>query len=76
MMEAESTSETSVNFYQTTRPNIPEDSHLEVGRGYHSQEDTTCHCDYKTVCQIHYILSMALADTALKICKHGQSKKS
>jgi hypothetical protein len=28
MMEAASTSETSVNFYQTTRRNIPEDSHL------------------------------------------------
>jgi hypothetical protein len=28
MMEASSTSETSVNFYQTTRSNIPEDSHL------------------------------------------------
>jgi hypothetical protein len=28
MMEAESTSETSVNFYHTTRRNIPEDSHL------------------------------------------------
>jgi hypothetical protein len=28
MMQAVSTSETSVNFYQTTRRNIPEDSHL------------------------------------------------
>jgi hypothetical protein len=28
MMEAANTSETSVNFYQTTRRNIPEDSHL------------------------------------------------
>jgi hypothetical protein len=30
MMEAESTSETSVSFYQTTRLNIPEDSHLHA----------------------------------------------
>jgi hypothetical protein len=30
MMEAASTSETSVNFYQTTRRNIPEDSHLHI----------------------------------------------
>jgi hypothetical protein len=30
MMEAAITSETSVNFYQTTRRNIPEDSHLQV----------------------------------------------
>jgi hypothetical protein len=30
MTEAASTSETSVNFYQTTRRNIPEDSHLRI----------------------------------------------
>jgi hypothetical protein len=30
MMEAVSTSDTSVNFYQTTRRNIPEDSHLDT----------------------------------------------
>jgi hypothetical protein len=30
MMEAASTSETSVNFYQTTRRNIPEDNHLHL----------------------------------------------
>jgi hypothetical protein len=30
MMEAASTSETSVNFYQTTRGNNPEDSHLHT----------------------------------------------
>jgi hypothetical protein len=30
MMEATSTSETSVNFYQTIRRNIPEDSHLQL----------------------------------------------
>jgi hypothetical protein len=29
MMEAASISETSVNFYQTTRRNNPEDSHLQ-----------------------------------------------
>jgi hypothetical protein len=29
MMEAVSTSETSVNLYQTARRNIPEDSHLQ-----------------------------------------------
>jgi hypothetical protein len=29
MMKAASTSETSVNLYQTTRRNNPEDSHLE-----------------------------------------------
>jgi hypothetical protein len=30
MMEAASTSETSVNLYQTTRRNNPEDSHLQL----------------------------------------------
>jgi hypothetical protein len=30
IMEAASTSETSVNFYQTTRRNNPEDSHLDT----------------------------------------------
>jgi hypothetical protein len=30
MIEAVSTSETSVNFYQTTRRNTPEDSHLYI----------------------------------------------
>jgi hypothetical protein len=29
MMEAERTSETSVNFQQTTRHNNPEDSHIQ-----------------------------------------------
>jgi hypothetical protein len=28
MMEAASTSEMSINFYQTTRRNVPEDSHI------------------------------------------------
>jgi hypothetical protein len=32
MMEAESTSEMSVNFYRTTWRNIPEDSHLRIHR--------------------------------------------
>jgi hypothetical protein len=30
MMEAVSTSETPVNFYETTRRNIPEDNHLHT----------------------------------------------
>jgi hypothetical protein len=34
MMEGASTSETSVNFYQTTRLNIPEDSSLETHISY------------------------------------------
>jgi hypothetical protein len=44
MMEAASTSETLVNFYQTTRRNNPEDSHLHTHRHenlkYHSIIDS------------------------------------
>jgi hypothetical protein len=35
VMAAVSTSETSVNIYQTTRRNIPEDSHLESLKELH-----------------------------------------
>jgi hypothetical protein len=35
MMEAVSTSETVVNFYQPTRRNIPEDIHLQFNFGLH-----------------------------------------
>jgi hypothetical protein len=44
MMEAASTSETSVNFYQTTRHNNPEDSHLQAlyhCGTVHADEDCT-----------------------------------
>jgi hypothetical protein len=40
MMEAESTSEFSVNFYQTTRLNIPEDSYLHTHRREHLKSHT------------------------------------
>jgi hypothetical protein len=45
MMEAASTTETSVNFFQTTWCNNPEDSHLHVlllsstfGSNYHGEQ--------------------------------------
>jgi hypothetical protein len=41
MMEATSTSETSVNFYQTTRRNNSEDSHLHTRR----RENLKSHTD-------------------------------
>jgi hypothetical protein len=34
IMEAASTSETSVNFYRTTRRNNPEHSHLQCGKSF------------------------------------------
>jgi hypothetical protein len=48
MMEAVSTSEMSVNFYQTTWRNIPEDSHLHT----HRQENLKSH----PVTMLFYIL--------------------
>jgi hypothetical protein len=38
MMEAVNTSETSVNLYQTTRRNNPEDSHLQDTPGLFEEE--------------------------------------
>jgi hypothetical protein len=43
MMEAASTSETPVNFYQTARRNNPEDSHLHT----HRRENLKSHVPYK-----------------------------
>jgi hypothetical protein len=42
MMEAASTSEMPVNFYQTTRRNIPEDIHLQTRR----RENVKSHLNY------------------------------
>jgi hypothetical protein len=56
MMEAVSTYETSVNFYQTTPPNIPEDRHLQ----------NVCMFRY----QLHYsrgLLDYNRAYTSLKV---------
>jgi hypothetical protein len=41
MMEAANTSETSVNFYQTTRRNNPEDSHLHTRRRENQKSHST-----------------------------------
>jgi hypothetical protein len=42
MMEAASTSEASVNFYQTTRRNIPKDSNLHTRRREISFREVAC----------------------------------
>jgi hypothetical protein len=42
MMEAVSTSETSVNFYQTTRLNIPGGSNIHTHRHENLMSDTEC----------------------------------
>jgi hypothetical protein len=41
IMEVVNTSETSDSFYETTRRNIPEDSHLHIRR----RENLKCHSD-------------------------------
>jgi hypothetical protein len=51
MMEAASTSETSVNFYQTTWRNNPEDSHLHT---HHQENLTNIGLDY--IWQVWYII--------------------
>jgi hypothetical protein len=43
MMEAVSTSETSVNFYQTIQRNIPEDNHLHTRRRENLRSHTFKH---------------------------------
>jgi hypothetical protein len=43
MMEAASTSETSVNFYQTICRNNPEDSHLHTRRHEILKSHLECH---------------------------------
>jgi hypothetical protein len=48
MMEAANTFETSVTFYQTTRCNIPEDSHLHTRR----RENLKSHSDPITLSSI------------------------
>jgi hypothetical protein len=61
MMEAASASETSVNFYQTTRRNIPEDSHLHTPRRenlkfHHVTKYFTVICEHTQLCfNIKYI---------------------
>jgi hypothetical protein len=45
MMEAASTSETSVNFYQTTRRNIPENSNLHTRHRENLKSHIMCRHD-------------------------------
>jgi hypothetical protein len=54
MMDAANASETSVNFYQTTGGNNPEDSHLHTGRlkNLKSQQ-------IKKTVQYHHILKLS-----------------
>jgi hypothetical protein len=47
MMEAASTSETSVNFYRATRRNNPEDSHLHTRRRENLKSHTVWGYDHE-----------------------------
>jgi hypothetical protein len=53
MMEEASTSETSVNFYQTTLFNIPEDSHLHPQFMIFHQNGTKFHTHTKQQVTMH-----------------------
>jgi hypothetical protein len=52
MMEEVSTSETPVNLYQTTRRNIPEDSHLQTRYRVNLKSHQIYYC--KANCSIRY----------------------
>jgi hypothetical protein len=49
IMEAVSTSETSVNFYRTTRRNIPEDSHFHTRRSMNLKSHVSILCRHYSV---------------------------
>jgi hypothetical protein len=60
MMDAASTSETSVNFYKTTRHNIPEDSHLHTHRreNLNSHQVNALHNLRPSFFKIHFIVTI------------------
>jgi hypothetical protein len=53
MMEAAVTSETSVNFFQTARRNIPEDSHLYTRRRENLKSHDDLLCPYAAFPTLH-----------------------
>jgi hypothetical protein len=59
MMEAGSTSKTSVNFYETTRRNIPEDSNLQVLLYFHYKVKKLL---YKYGCAFQLLLTVKAPD--------------
>jgi hypothetical protein len=54
-MEAAETSETSVNFYQITLRNNPEDNHLH-NRRRENLKSNKLHCSLKSATALHYSL--------------------
>jgi hypothetical protein len=54
MMETEITSETSANFYQTTRRNNPENSHLHIRRS----ESLESHLEETTFTCLQYLTNL------------------
>jgi hypothetical protein len=68
MMEAVSTSETSVNFYQTTRRNIPENSHLHTPRRENLQSHHEVSLSSCVLCPEHMYISLQV------LREHWQSR--
>jgi hypothetical protein len=60
MMEAASTSETSVNFYETTLRNSPEDSHLHTSQ----RENLTSHINIY-ICTTNFLTTYFLTGTMM-----------
>jgi hypothetical protein len=75
IMEAASTSVTSVNFYQTTRHNNPEDSHLLViyvlffiSREAISKLETLCPCE---MLMVDYIMPRSVVCSQISIVRRA-----
>jgi hypothetical protein len=60
IMETPSTSETSVNFYQTTRRNNPENSHIHTRRRENFKSHNVQHCSESTILKIILIIYVPL----------------
>jgi hypothetical protein len=70
-METVSTSETSVNFYETAQLNVPEDSHLHVkfSMNYYLQVNNYKHGDGANVLRLNH-LNLALSKRVLLEIMH------
>jgi hypothetical protein len=69
MMEAASTSGTSVNFFQTTRRYNPEDSHLQLTV---SMEMVSLLCEFHVVIVFHFMIQPRKIRLAVYLARIGR----